>query len=89
MREDDNVIIRDDINRLDDELLGEDGPLVPKVGMKFNNENAVFDFYKSYAYEIGFLVRKRNSKKGDNGVVKYVNSRVVEKVEDVALQALF
>ncbi|XP_052210450.1 protein FAR-RED IMPAIRED RESPONSE 1-like [Diospyros lotus] len=66
----DNVIIREDMNTLDDELLGEDGPFVPKVGMKFNNENAVFNFYKSYAYEIGFPVRKRNSKKGDDGVVK-------------------
>ncbi|XP_052197190.1 protein FAR1-RELATED SEQUENCE 5-like [Diospyros lotus] len=68
--ESDNVRIMDDVNTLDDELLGEDGgPLVPKVGMKFNDENAVFDFYKSYAYDIGFLVRKRNSKKGDDSVV--------------------
>ena len=62
----------DDVNTLDDELLGEDGPIVPKVGMKFKDENAVLGFYKSYAYDIGFPVRKRNSKKGDDGVVKYV-----------------
>ncbi|XP_052207683.1 protein FAR1-RELATED SEQUENCE 5-like [Diospyros lotus] len=68
--ESDNVRIMDDVNTLDDELLGEDGPIVPKVGMKFKDENAVLGFYKSYAYDIGFPVRKRNSKKGDDGVVK-------------------
>ncbi|XP_052171501.1 protein FAR1-RELATED SEQUENCE 5-like [Diospyros lotus] len=70
--ESDNVRIMDDVNTLEDELLGEDGPTVPKVGMKFKDENAVLGFYKSYAYDIGFPVRKRNSKNGDDGVVKYV-----------------
>ena len=70
--ESDNVRIMDDVNTLDDELLGEDGPIVPKVAMKFKDENVVLGFYKSYAYDIGFPVRKRNSKKGDDGVVKYV-----------------
>lgn len=64
--------IRDYVNTLDDELLGEDGSLVPKVKMKFNNENAVFNFYKSYAYDISFPVSKMNSKKVDDGVVKHV-----------------
>ncbi|CAA3023992.1 Hypothetical predicted protein [Olea europaea subsp. europaea] len=46
--------------------------IVPSVGMKFKNEEEVFEFYKNYAYQIGFPVRKRNSKKGTNGVVRYV-----------------
>ncbi|XP_052195759.1 protein FAR1-RELATED SEQUENCE 5-like [Diospyros lotus] len=57
---------------LNDKLPGEHSDLVPKVGMKFNNENEVFEFYKGYAYHVGFPVRKRNSKKGDDGVVRYV-----------------
>ncbi|XP_022893275.1 protein FAR1-RELATED SEQUENCE 5-like [Olea europaea var. sylvestris] len=44
----------------------------PTVGMKFKDENDVFEFYKHYTYQIGFPVRKRNSKKGDDGVVRYV-----------------
>ncbi|CAA2977480.1 Hypothetical predicted protein [Olea europaea subsp. europaea] len=46
--------------------------IVPSVGMKFKNEKEVFEFYKNCAYQIGFPVRKRNSKKGDDGVVRYV-----------------
>ena len=55
--ESNNVRIRDNVNTLDDELLGEDGPLVPKVGMKFKDKNEVFKFYKPYAYNIRFPVR--------------------------------
>jgi len=58
--------------RLNDELSGEENDLVPKVGMKFNNETEVFEFYKRYAYHVGFPVKRRNSKKGDNGVLQYV-----------------
>ncbi|XP_022868527.1 protein FAR1-RELATED SEQUENCE 5-like [Olea europaea var. sylvestris] len=46
--------------------------IVPKVGMKFQDENEVFEFYKNYAYQIGFPVRKRSSRKDDDGVVRYV-----------------
>lgn len=56
-------------------MLREDGPMVrkvPEVGMMFNDEKELWDFYKGYAYHIGFLIRKWNSKKGDDGKIKYV-----------------
>ncbi|CAA2953787.1 Hypothetical predicted protein [Olea europaea subsp. europaea] len=46
--------------------------IVPSVGIKFQDENEVFEFYKNYVYQVGFPVRKRNSKKGEDGVVRYV-----------------
>ncbi|XP_022856160.1 protein FAR1-RELATED SEQUENCE 5-like [Olea europaea var. sylvestris] len=46
--------------------------IVPSVGMKFQDENEVFEFYKNYAYQVGFPMRKRNSRKGEDGVVRYV-----------------
>ncbi|XP_022883667.1 protein FAR1-RELATED SEQUENCE 5-like [Olea europaea var. sylvestris] len=39
--------------------------------MMFNDDKEVYDFYKRYAYDVGFPVRKRNSKKGDDGLLKY------------------
>ncbi|XP_022850810.1 protein FAR1-RELATED SEQUENCE 5-like [Olea europaea var. sylvestris] len=47
--------------------------IVPSVGMKFQDENEVFEFYKNYAYQVGFPVRKRNSRKGEDGVLRYVS----------------
>ncbi|XP_022856728.1 protein FAR1-RELATED SEQUENCE 5-like [Olea europaea var. sylvestris] len=65
-------IVSDDC--LADDRLGiENEILVPKVGMKFDSEKELFEFYKKYAYEIGFPIRKRNSKKGDDMVVRYVS----------------
>ncbi|XP_022861746.1 uncharacterized protein LOC111382106 [Olea europaea var. sylvestris] len=56
-----------------DSGIGEKTKIIePTVGMKFKDENEVFEFYKHYAYQIGFPVRKRNSKKGDDRVVRYV-----------------
>ncbi|XP_022880535.1 protein FAR-RED IMPAIRED RESPONSE 1-like [Olea europaea var. sylvestris] len=34
--------------------------IVPEVGMKFNDENEIFNFYKRYAYDMGFLPRREN-----------------------------
>lgn len=42
------------------------------MGMKFKDEKEAFDFYKRYVYDLGFPVRKRNSKKDDDGVLRYV-----------------
>ncbi|XP_022889130.1 protein FAR1-RELATED SEQUENCE 5-like [Olea europaea var. sylvestris] len=56
----------------EEETLGQDDPVVPEVGMMFDNENEMFDLYKRYAYHTSFPVRKRNSKKGDDGVLRYV-----------------
>ncbi|XP_052193847.1 protein FAR1-RELATED SEQUENCE 3-like [Diospyros lotus] len=52
---------------LNNELLEDDNELIPNVGMKFNDEKEVFEFYKRYAYHVGFLVKRRSSKKGDDG----------------------
>ncbi|XP_022854679.1 protein FAR1-RELATED SEQUENCE 5-like [Olea europaea var. sylvestris] len=68
----DNENVMDNMNIVEDEKLGRDGAIVPEVGMKFKDEKEMFEFYKRYAYNVGFPVRKRNSKKGDDGVVRYV-----------------
>ncbi|CAA3008225.1 Hypothetical predicted protein [Olea europaea subsp. europaea] len=57
------------------ETLEEDGPTVlevPEVGMMLKDEKELWDFYKRYAYHIGFPIRRRNSKKGDDGKMKYM-----------------
>ncbi|XP_073126370.1 protein FAR1-RELATED SEQUENCE 2-like [Henckelia pumila] len=56
----------------DAQLFVEDSEIEPKVVMKFKNENEVFEFYKMYAYHVGFPVRKRTSQKNNKGVVTYV-----------------
>ena len=69
---DNEQIIKDnECPALNNEMPKEDSELIPKVGMKFNNEKEVFEFYKRYAYHVGFLVKK-SLKKGDDGVVRYV-----------------
>ncbi|XP_022844850.1 protein FAR1-RELATED SEQUENCE 5-like [Olea europaea var. sylvestris] len=70
--ESDNEIVSDNINVADNDTLRGDGEIVPEVGMTFKDEKELFDFYKQYAYSIGFPVRKRNSKKGDDGTVRFV-----------------
>lgn len=57
---------------MDNDILGGDGEIVLEVGMTFKDETKLFDFYKQYAYAVGFSVRKRNSKKGNDGVVRFV-----------------
>ncbi|CAA3031600.1 Hypothetical predicted protein [Olea europaea subsp. europaea] len=61
----DNVII------LEEDNVGGNATIVPEVGMKFNDKQELFEFYKKYVYEVGFSVRRRNFKKY-NGVVTYV-----------------
>ncbi|XP_022871612.1 protein FAR-RED IMPAIRED RESPONSE 1-like [Olea europaea var. sylvestris] len=68
----DNEIVSNNINVVDNNALRGDGEIVLEVGMTFKDENELFDFYKQYAYAVGFLVRKRNSKKGDDGIVRFV-----------------
>ncbi|XP_022874023.1 protein FAR1-RELATED SEQUENCE 5-like [Olea europaea var. sylvestris] len=71
--ESDNENVMEEPNLLGgDEIVGGDGAIVPEVGMKFKHEKELFDFYKRYAYKVGFLVRTRNSKKDDDGVVRYI-----------------
>ncbi|XP_022876838.1 protein FAR-RED IMPAIRED RESPONSE 1-like [Olea europaea var. sylvestris] len=64
--------VADNVISLEEQTLGKNDPMVPKVGMTFNEEKELWDFYKGYAYYVGFPVRRRNSKKGDDGKMKYV-----------------
>jgi len=73
----------DECPTLNDELPGEDNDLVPKVGMKFNDENEVSEFYKRYAYHVGFPIKRRNLKKGDDRVVRYVGYTCSEKAKEI------
>ncbi|XP_022880776.1 protein FAR1-RELATED SEQUENCE 5-like [Olea europaea var. sylvestris] len=68
----DSENIQHNLNILDNENVAGDVASEPEVGMMFNDENEMLAFYKRYAYAVGFLVRKRNSKKGDDGVMRYV-----------------
>ncbi|XP_022893839.1 protein FAR1-RELATED SEQUENCE 5-like [Olea europaea var. sylvestris] len=68
--ENENVV--QNTNIVEEEGLGDEGSIVPEVGMQFTDEKAMFEFYKRYAYDIGFPVRKRNSKRGEDGVLRYV-----------------
>ncbi|CAA2986484.1 Hypothetical predicted protein [Olea europaea subsp. europaea] len=70
--ESDNENMEDNMNQLEDEMVEGNGSSVPKVGMTFKNENELYDFYKAYAYAVGFPVRKQNSKKDDDGMLKYL-----------------
>ncbi|XP_022858878.1 protein FAR1-RELATED SEQUENCE 5-like [Olea europaea var. sylvestris] len=72
MVQSENEIFVDSSNIVGNESLGGDGELLPEVGMTFASETELFDFYKRYAYAVGFPVRRRNSKKDDDGVVRYV-----------------
>ncbi|XP_052169880.1 protein FAR1-RELATED SEQUENCE 4-like isoform X2 [Diospyros lotus] len=72
--DEENVVVSDDEIevRADNECTSEASEIVPTVGMKFRDYNEIFEFYKTYAYNVGFPVRKRNSKKNDDGSLKYV-----------------
>ncbi|KAL2462187.1 Protein FAR1-RELATED SEQUENCE [Abeliophyllum distichum] len=55
---------------LNDNCVEESNEIVPEVGMKFKELDEVFEIYKNYASRVDFSVRKRNSKKGDDGFVR-------------------
>ena len=43
---------------------------VPKIGMKFECDDSAYKFYKEYAHQIGFSVRKQFVKRTKSGFVK-------------------
>ncbi|OVA00771.1 hypothetical protein BVC80_9083g64 [Macleaya cordata] len=47
----------------------------PKVGMMFNTTDEVLDYYKKYAKQLGFPVKKRSSSKDDDGVLRQTTKR--------------
>lgn len=52
-----NVNMEYNINVVEDQIVGGDVAIVLKVGIKFKDKNEAFNFYKLYAYNIGFLLR--------------------------------
>lgn len=67
-----NVNVESNIYVVEGETVLGDDIIALEEGMKFKNQKVVFDFYKGYAYNLSFLTRKRNSKKDDTGVLRYV-----------------
>lgn len=69
--DDENVM--ENTKVLGDGVIEGDNAIVSKVGIKFKDKNELFEFYKRYAYELGFSVKKRNLKNDEDGVVlRYV-----------------
>ena len=44
----------------------------PKVGMIFNTDENLFQYYKSYGIKMGFEITRRSSNRGIDGELKYV-----------------
>ncbi|XP_022889105.1 protein FAR1-RELATED SEQUENCE 5-like [Olea europaea var. sylvestris] len=72
LMESDTENITEFVNVVEDEISGGDGLQVLEVGMLFKHEEDIYNFYKKYAYAVGFPVKKRNSKKGEDGVLRYL-----------------
>lgn len=49
----------DNLNISGNENVGGDVAVVLEVSMMFNDEKEILEFYKRYAYAVGFPVRKR------------------------------
>ncbi|XP_024164125.1 protein FAR-RED IMPAIRED RESPONSE 1-like [Rosa chinensis] len=45
---------------------------VPSVEMSFDSIDEAYDYYRKYGKQLGFPVRKRTSRKGDDGITKYI-----------------
>ncbi|KAK9043086.1 hypothetical protein V6N11_071437 [Hibiscus sabdariffa] len=41
--------------------------IVPRVGMEFNSEQDIYDFYNKYAKEVGFSIRRSKGHKDQHG----------------------
>ncbi|KAI3855487.1 hypothetical protein MKX03_004344, partial [Papaver bracteatum] len=46
--------------------------VLPKIGMKFNNDDDLFEFYSSYAFKAGFSCKKRTCKRDHDGSLNFV-----------------
>ncbi|XP_022899528.1 protein FAR-RED IMPAIRED RESPONSE 1-like [Olea europaea var. sylvestris] len=67
-----NENVTESMNEVEGETSRGDGIIIPEVGMLFKAKQDMYYFYKRYAYAVGFPVRKRNSKKGDDGVLRFL-----------------
>ncbi|XP_060973319.1 protein FAR1-RELATED SEQUENCE 5-like isoform X2 [Cannabis sativa] len=48
--------------------------VIPKVGMEFETEEEAYDFYNSYAYKVGFSIRKSKGQKDNK------NGRMIDRI---------
>ncbi|VFQ61693.1 unnamed protein product [Cuscuta campestris] len=46
--------------------------LVPDVGMKFSNYDAIYEFYHTYAKGMGFPIKKRSLRRGCHGTIRSI-----------------
>ncbi|OVA06510.1 FAR1 DNA binding domain [Macleaya cordata] len=68
-----NGISEEDVEIVCDEVKENKTDVVqPIVGMKFDDLDEMYDFFRDYSKVLGFSVRRRHSKKGDDGEVRYV-----------------
>lgn len=65
----DNENVEDNMNQVEAEIVQGDCSIVPEVRMTFKDENEMWDFYKRYAYAVGF---PGNSKKDEDGVLNAI-----------------
>ncbi|OVA19177.1 FAR1 DNA binding domain [Macleaya cordata] len=66
-------ILGDDVVDVDYELKKDQNEIVePKVGMRFASHEELYDFFKTYARQVGFPIRKRSTNKDGDGVLRWV-----------------
>jgi hypothetical protein len=69
----DQLVDVEDLNHVADDENGESDELIePKIGMQFETVDDLYEFYRSYAKRIGFPVRKRSSRRNEEGEVRTV-----------------
>ena len=55
-----NVVVVNEIEvEVGNECTSKSSEIMPMVGMKFENYNKIFEFYKKYVYSVDFSVRKK------------------------------
>ncbi|XP_022891745.1 protein FAR-RED ELONGATED HYPOCOTYL 3-like [Olea europaea var. sylvestris] len=61
-----NKNVDSNVNVVGEETIGRNDCIVPKVGVQFNDDKEVYDFYARYAYAVGVPTRKRSSTKDND-----------------------
>ena len=60
-----------DLEENNEELVVEN-VVEPTVGMSFDSPDEMFEYYKTYGLQEGFLVMRRSCRKRDDGSLRYV-----------------
>ncbi|KAF5181273.1 hypothetical protein FRX31_029139 [Thalictrum thalictroides] len=68
----DNCIDEEDIEVEDDDIDDIEKTKELTIGMDFASSEELYHYYVQYGSEKGFPVMKRSSKKGDDGIVRWV-----------------